>query len=173
MPRWLIVLVIAIVWAALQLGMRLLIGKEVEAENVAATAALGVALGILTLWWARRAQAKERNLPPGSPTGTNITKAMSTGQLPEQASAQEWEAELIWMLIQDRHMVWVGPLICGLFSAMGVFLAFGKPEHPWFGVVFAVAFLGMAIWFPVWVRRRRVRIQKLLAQLPVEESSRQ
>ncbi|MCU1553762.1 MAG: hypothetical protein JWM13_1248, partial [Arthrobacter sp.] len=35
------------------------------------------------------------------------------------------------------------------------------------------AFLGMAIWFPVWVRRRRARIQKLLAQLPEEESPRQ
>jgi hypothetical protein len=173
MPRWLIVLVIATAWAALQVGMRFLMGKAIEAEYVALTCALGVAFGVFAVWISGRTQAKERALPPGSPTGTNVTKAMSTGQIPEQASAQEWEAELIWMLIQDRHMVWVGPLMGGLLSAMGVFLALGRPEHPWFGVVFALAFLGMAIWFPVWVRRRRARIQKLLAQLPEEESPRQ
>jgi hypothetical protein len=170
-PRWLIVLVIATAWAALQVGMRFLMGKEIEAEYVALTFAFGVAFGVFTLWISGRTQAKERSLPPGSPTGTNVTKAMSTGQVPEQASAQEWEAELIWMLIQDRHMVWVGPLVGGLFSALGVFLALDRPEHPWFGVVFGVAFLGMAICFPVWVRRRRARIRRLLAQISEETST--
>lgn len=168
-PEWLIVLVIATGWVALQLAMRLLMGKEVEAEYVAVTGSFGVALGVFTLWFSGRTQAKERALPPGSPSGANITRAMSTGQLPELASAEQWEAELIWMLIQDRHMVWAGPLICGLFTALGVFLAFGRPQHPWFGVVFTVAFLGMTVWFPVWVRRRRKRIQELLAKLLKDE----
>ena len=168
MPRWLIVLVIATAWAALQVGMRFLMGKEIEAEYVALTCAFGVAFGVLTLWISGRTQAKERSLPPGSPTGTNVTKAMSTGQLPKEAFAQEWESELIWMLIKDRHMVWVGPLVGGLLSALGAFLALDRPEHPWFGVVTGVAFLGMAIWFPVWVRRRRARIRRLLAQVSEE-----
>ncbi|MCU1554051.1 MAG: hypothetical protein JWM13_1537, partial [Arthrobacter sp.] len=68
MPRWLIVLVIATAWAALQVGMRFLMGKEIEAGYVAVTGPLGVALGIFALWFTGRIQAKERKLPPGSPT---------------------------------------------------------------------------------------------------------
>jgi hypothetical protein len=165
-PRWLIVVVVAIGWAAIQLGMRLLRGKEVVVEDVALTGAFGLAIGFFVLWAGRRAQAKEGMLPPGSPTATNIKKAISTGQLPAQASAEQWETELIWILIQERHMVWVTPLVCGLLTALGVFLMFDSPEHPWFGLVCTVAFLGLTIWFPIWGRRRRVRIQELMAQFP-------
>lgn len=169
-PRWLIVLVVGIGWAAIQLGMRLLRGKEVVAEDVALTSAFGVAIGIFVLWFGRRVQAKERKLPPGSPTAANIQKAISTGQLPGEASAELWEAELIWILIRERHTVWVAPLGFGLFTALAVFLIFDSPDHPWFGVVCGVLFLGLGIWLPVWERRRRVRIQELMAQFPDKES---
>ncbi|MEC5180151.1 hypothetical protein [Arthrobacter sp. CG_A4] len=141
-PLWLIALVVAVGWAAIQLGMRLLQGKEVVAEDIALTSAFGVVVGIFVLWFGRRVQAKERKLPPGSPTAANINKAISTGQLPEQASAEQWEAELIWILIRDRHTVWVAPLVFGLFTALALFLIFDNPEHPWFGVVCAVLFVG-------------------------------
>jgi hypothetical protein len=170
-PRWLIVLVIAVVWAAMQLGLRLLRGKEVAADDVVVYGAFGVALGIFTLWLASRARAKEQGLPPGSPTAANIQKAMSSGHLPEQASAEQWEAELIWTLISDRHMVWVGPLVFGLFTALGVFLMFDQPGHLWFGALRTTLFLSITIGFPFWVRRRRARIQKLLAQLSDEMPS--
>jgi hypothetical protein len=165
-PRWLIALVVAVGWAAIQLGMRYLRGKEVVAEDVAFASAFGVAIGIFVVWFGRRVQAKERNLPPGSPTPANIQKAISTGQLPEQASAEQWEAELIWILIRDRHTVWVAPLVFGLFTALAVFLIFDSPEHPWFGVVCGVLFLVLAIWLPAWERRRRARIRELMAQFP-------
>jgi hypothetical protein len=43
---------------------------------------LGLAFGLFVLWSAVRAQAHERSLPPGSPTGTNLKKAMATPSLP-------------------------------------------------------------------------------------------
>jgi hypothetical protein len=173
-PLWILVLVIATAWAALQLGIRFLRGKEVAAEDVliygAIYGAFGVALGVFTLWMGFRAAAKERALPPGSPTTSNIKKAISTGRLPEGASAEQWEPELIRILVQERHMMWIGPLLFGLFAVMGIFLIFDKPEHPWFGVLCTPLFLGIAIWYLVSMPRRRARIHALLAQFPEEES---
>jgi hypothetical protein len=97
-PVWILVLVIATAWAALQLGIRFLRGKEIAAEDVLIYGAFGVALGIFTLWMGFRVAAKERALPPGSPTASNIKKAISTGRLPEGASAEQWEPELIRIL---------------------------------------------------------------------------
>jgi hypothetical protein len=48
-----------------------------------------------------------------------------------------------------------GPILFGLFTAMGIFLIFGDPEHPWFGVLVAALCLGIVIWYPVWIPRRR------------------
>lgn len=88
-PLWILVLVIAAALTAVQLGTRLLRGREVTAEDVLVYGAFGVATGIFTLWSAFRAWAKGRALPPGSPTATNLRKAISTGQLPEDASAEQ------------------------------------------------------------------------------------
>lgn len=170
-PRLVVVLAIAIAWSAIFLGLEILQGDNVEPVDVAITGVLGLAAAFFALWLGRRARAKERKLPAGSPTGTNIARAISTGRLPEQASAEEWEAELLWILIRERHMAWIGPLVCGLFAALGVFLALGMPEHPWFGVLFAAASLGMALWFPILIRRRRARIQELIDQFTDEGSS--
>jgi hypothetical protein len=169
-PLWILVLVIATAYAALQLGMRLLRGKEVGAEDVAIYGAFGVAIGIFTVWMAVRTAAKDRALPPGSPTATNIKKAISTGQLPEHASAELWEPELITILIQERRWAWIGSVFFGLATVLGVFAIFEPGENPWLGVVCSVMFLGLAVGFPLWVRHRRPRIQKLLDQFPEEES---
>ena len=49
-PLWILVLVIATAYAALQLGMRLLRGKEVGTEDVAIYGAFGLAFGIFIVW---------------------------------------------------------------------------------------------------------------------------
>jgi uncharacterized membrane protein YhaH (DUF805 family) len=169
-PLWILVLVIAAAYAALQLGMRLLRGKEVAAEDVAIYGAFGVVFGIFTLWMTVRTGRKGQSLPPGLPTASNIQKAISTGELPEQASAAQWEPELVRILVQERYMMWIGPILFGLFTAMGIFLIFDDPEHPWFGVFVTPIFLGLTIWCQVSIPRRRVRIEKLLAQFPEKES---
>jgi hypothetical protein len=169
-PLWILVLVIATAYAALQLGIRLLRGKEAGPEDVAIYGAFGVAMGIFTLWMAVRAARRERKLPPGSPTATNIQRAMATGQLPEHASAELWEPELIAILVQERRWAWIASVFFGLATVLGVFIIFDGSESPWLGVVCSVAFLGLAVGFPLWVRHRRPRIQKLLDQFPEEES---
>lgn len=171
-PTWVLVLVFVIIWSAVVLGLDFLRGEDIEAADVALTGVGGLVVAAFSLWFNRRVMAKEQKRPPGSPTGTNITRAVSTGQLPEKASANEWVPELSKIIRQERHMVWVGPLVFGLATALGVFLSFGKPDHPWFGVVCSALFLSLAIWIPGSVRRRRVRIQKLLAQFPEQESFR-
>ena len=170
-PLWVLVLVFAIAWAGVQLGMRLLQGKEVATEDVGMYGFFGVVNGILMLVVTRWVLRRERKLPPGSPTATNIKKAIATGRLPEYASAGQWEPELDKIIRQERHMTWIGPLLFGLFTVMCVFLVFDDPEHPWFGVVCGVVFLGLGVWFPLWVRLRRPRIQALLDQFPEEEST--
>lgn len=172
-PLWILVLVIAFAWASAQLGMQLLQGEEVAGDDVAIYGAFGVATGIFALWMAVRAARRERKLPPGSPTATNIRWAISTGQLPEYASAGQWVPELDKIIRQERHMMWIGPLMFGLFAALGIFLIFDYPEHPWFGVVCGLVFLGLAAWYLVWIPRRRIRIQKLIDQFPEAESLRQ
>lgn len=69
-------------------------------------------------------------------------------------------------------MIWFALLEAGLFTALGVFLIVDRPDHPWFGGVCAALSVGAAIWLPFWVRRRRARIQELIARLLEEESSR-
>jgi uncharacterized membrane protein YphA (DoxX/SURF4 family) len=172
-PRWVVGLVIAVAWSVMILGLEFLQGEDIEAADLAVTGVLGVAVAAFALWFSGRIRAKERKLTPGSPTGTNITRAMSTGLLPEGASAEEWVPELSKIIRQERHMVWIGPLMMGLFTAIGIFLISDRPEHPWFGVFCTITFLGLAVWFPISVRRRRPRIQQLIDQFPEEEPGRQ
>ena len=80
-------------------------------------------------------RARERRKPSGSPTVTNINEAMSTGRLPEHASADQWVPELSGIIRQEQWSAWVGAALFGLSAAMGVFLVFDKPEHPWLGLL--------------------------------------
>ena len=80
-------------------------------------------------------QARERRKPSGSPTVTNINEAMSTGLLPEHASADQWVPELSGIIRQEQWSAWVRAALFGLSAAMGVFLVFDKPEHPWLGLL--------------------------------------
>lgn len=58
--------------------------------------------------------------------------------------------------------------LLGLSAAMGVFLVFDKPEHTWLGPLAVAGGLGFAVWYPIWVPRRRARIEALIAQFPEE-----
>ena len=68
--------------------------------------------------------------------------------------AEQWEPELIRILVQERHMMWIGPLLFGLFAAMGIFLIFDNPQRPWFGVLWPSHCLGIAIWYLISMPRR-------------------
>ena len=165
-PLWLLVLIWAVGWTTLQLGTRLLRGDGIDAWWVVYNGIMGIVLGSFMMWMALRFQAREKLQAPGSPTNSNIATAMSTGKLPVEASAGAWVPQLRKTLRQERHIVWAGPLLFGLFTALGIFLVLDSPDHPWFGGLFAAACLGTTAWYPLWIRRRRAQIQRLLDQLP-------
>ncbi|MET1088003.1 MAG: hypothetical protein ABWY04_12925 [Arthrobacter sp.] len=81
-----VALVVAVAWSVLILGLQFLQGEDIEAADVAITGVFGVAIAVFALWFSGRIRAKERKLPPGSPTGAKITRAVSTGQLPKGRS---------------------------------------------------------------------------------------
>ncbi|WP_454697507.1 hypothetical protein [Arthrobacter humicola] len=165
-PRWALVLGIAVVYTVFMLGMKLLQGEQVEPIEIAVTGALGLAVGGFALWFTRRQRAKERQKPEGWPTGTNLKQAVSKGRLPEGAAAEQWIPELTKIAAQERYMIWAGPLLFGAFAAMGVFLTLENPDHPWFWVLATIGFAGVALWYPIWIPRRRTRIEGLIAQFP-------
>lgn len=168
-PLWILVLVLALAWTVFQLSVRFLRGEEIDAGWVVFEGILGLFLASFALWLTFRMRAREKRLPPGSPTGYKMDDAISTGKLPDGASAGEWVPKLQRLLRQERHMMWAGPLLGGLFTALGIFLVLDSPDHPWFGALFAAASLGMAVWYPLWIRRRRVRMQGLLDQFPADD----
>lgn len=164
-PNWLLVVAMGALYTALILGMDLLKGDEIEPVKAALTAVIGVGLGCFAIWINRWRQARDSRKPEGSVTTPRLQQAISTGQLPEHAAAEEWVPELQKIVRQERHWAWGGPLFFGLFTAMGIFLIFDDPAHPWFGVFISAGFLGAAVWYPIWVRRRRARINGLIAEL--------
>lgn len=101
-PVWVLFLVIANLWPVLMLGIRWLRGQEISPEVVAIYAAFGLPAAGLLIWLTRWIRARERRKPPGSPTVTNIDEAMSTGRLPEHASAVQWVPELSRIIRQKR-----------------------------------------------------------------------
>lgn len=173
-PRWVLGLVAAVVWAtsatAVTQGVQLLQGKELQAEQALINGGCGLAVAAFHLWYWRHVDAKAQSLPSGSPTSASLRQAISTGRLPEQASADLWEPELFRALMQARQMAWLGPLAFGLFTVLGIVLIVNDPRHPWFGVYCSVLFLALSIWTPASVRSCRAQIHTLLAQFPEEES---
>lgn len=165
-PRWALVLGIAVAYTVFMLGMKLLQGEEMDPVEVAVTGALGLAVGGFALWFTRWQPARERKKPAGWPTATRLKEAVSTGRLPEGAAAEQWIPELTKIAAQERYMIWIGPLLFGAFAAMGVFLTLENPDHPWFWVLATIGFAGIAVWYPIWIPRRRTRIEGLIAQSP-------
>ncbi|MEZ2390191.1 hypothetical protein AB6813_11695 [bacterium RCC_150] len=167
-PLWTVALIAACYWIAIMLGKDALQGKQITLGGAAAAGISGLLFGgglILVIRWQGR---RERRQPVGSPTTSNVQRAIATGQLPAQASTWMWLPELNKIVKQERSLVWVVPPVCGVFSMMGVVIVFGDLDHPWFGVLIAALFLGAAVGFPLWIARRRTRIEALMAQFPGE-----
>lgn len=167
-PLWTVALIGACFWTALMLGKDALQGKPITLGGAAATGIVGLLFGgglILVTTWRRR---MDRRQPAGSPTPSNLQRAISTGQLPAQASTWMWLPELDKIVQQERSLVWVVPPLCGAFSVLGVVIVFDDLNHPWFGALIAALFLAAAVCFPLWIARRRTRIEALMAQLPGE-----
>ena len=101
--------------------------------------------------------------PPARRSHWTIGRPSPPGRCRRMLPRNSGNRQLIRILIQERHMAWLGPLMCGLFTALGVFLILDSPERPWLGVICSPLFLGLTVWYPFWVRRRRVRIRELLA----------
>lgn len=93
---------------------------------------------------------------------------MSTGRLPAHASADQWVLELSRIIRQEQWWAWVGAALFGLSAAMGVFLVFDKPGASLAWTAGGCGGLGLAVWYPIWVPRRRARIEALIAQFPEE-----
>lgn len=164
-PRWGLVLGVAVVFTIAMLGMELLKGEEVEPVEIAVTAAGGLAVGGFTVWFVMWQRARERKKPAGWPTVTNLREAVAKGCLPEGAAAEQWVPELTRIVTQERYLFWIGPLMFGAFTAMGVFLIFENADHPWFWMLATIGYAVVAVWYPIWIPRRRKRIERLIAEL--------
>lgn len=164
-PRWTLVFGVAVMWTTVMLGMDLLQGEEVEPVEIAVTGAAGLAVGGFTLWFTLWQRARDKKKPAGWPTVTNVKDAVAKGRLQDGATAQQWVPELARIADQERYMMWVGPLMFCAFAAMGVFLVFENPDHPWFWVLATIGFVAVAVWYPIWVPRRRERIERLINEL--------
>ena len=171
-PLWVIGLAVAVIWAVLTLGMDALQGKDLGVADLAAVGAVGIVVAVSVVLISRWAQKRDRKLPPGPATTGNRNRAIATGKVTEQAVAEEWVPALKKDIRQDRIMLWVGLLEFGLFTALGIFLIFDRPDHPWFGVFCSLVTLGIAIWIPFGMRRRRAQVERLIAQFSQDEPSR-
>lgn len=157
-PRWGLVLGVAVVFTIAMLGMELLKGEELEPIEIAVTGAGGLAVGGFAVWFAMWQRARESKKPAGWPTVTNLKEAVAKGRLPEGAAAEQWVPELSRIVAQERYLL-------GAFTAMGVFLIFENPDHPLFWVLATIGSAAAAVLYPIWVPRRRKRIEALIAEL--------
>lgn len=171
LPRWALVPVFTIAFTAWLLGVQLLRGNALRWVDIALTVTITLMGALLVLWFVRRHDARVAAQPSGWPTKDRFQSAVSTGRLPEQATADQWMPKLRRAAAQERHMVWIGPLFFAAFSALGIYLALDDPAHPWFGLLFSLAFAAMAVFYPWWSVRQRRRIQQLMAQFTQKTST--
>jgi hypothetical protein len=152
------------------LGMEVLKGRNLEAVDFVSVGAGAVFVGAFMALFGRWRDGKDRELPPGPATARNLNRAIATGKLPEQAIPGEWVRGLQKIIRQDRRLIWLGLLELGLFTALGIFLILDRPDYPWFGVLCTALFAGITIWLPFSIRRRRMRIEALIAQLSEDQT---
>lgn len=170
LPNWGLFLLIAVLYTVVLLGMDYFTGEILEPGRIAFTAVTGIALSAFILWFTKWQRARERRKPAGWPTATNFRTALSSGELPEGARAEQWLPELLKAIRHERLMAWLGMLVFIGFAGLGVFLIIDNPDHPWFWVAATVFFTVVAAWYPIWTPRRRKKMQNLIAQLPDQEA---
>ena len=64
----------------------------------------------------------------------------------------------------ERSMAWIGLLVFGLFTALGIYLAVRDTDGPFFLGILSALFVGLAVWYPFWLALRRRRIEALISQ---------
>lgn len=165
LPKWALFLLIAAAYTVIMLGQAMLTGKELEPARLLVTSGMGLVVAAGALWFIRRQHAREAEKPAGYPTASRFRAAASSGRLPEGATAELWIPELMRTIEQERIMAWLGPILFGAFAAMGVFLIFENRDPPWLWVICTLFFAGLAVGFPVWIPRRRRRMEALIAHL--------
>lgn len=161
-PNWILFLVAAGLYALYSLGQKLLTGEPVRPGHVVGAVLAGVVAVAVGFWLIRWQGRRESRKPSGSLTATNLERALASGRPPADAVADQWIPRLYRAIRSDRIMAWAGPLLFGAFTVLGIFLTATNPEYPWFWVLATVAFASIAVWYPIWVRRRRVQLERLI-----------
>lgn len=64
----------------------------------------------------------------------------------------------------ERSMAWIGLLVFGLFTALGIYLAVRDTDGPFFLGILSALFVGLAVWYPFWLALRRRRIKALISR---------
>lgn len=165
-PKWILFLSFAGLYALLSLGQNFLTGEPVRLGHVVGAVFAGLIVVSVGIWSARWQSHRDSKKPSGSLTATTFEQALASGEPPQGAVADQWVPKLHKAIRTDRIMAWVGPLLFGGFTALGIYLTVTNPDYPWFWVIATVAFAGIGLWYPIWVRRRRMKLEKLINQFP-------
>ncbi len=94
-----------------------------------------------------------------------VTNALKSGQLPPEATVDEWAPLLGRRMHQARLFRRAGPLEFGLFALLGVYLFFTVPAGRALWSVEIVFFLVLVVWYPIWAAREVPKIRALERQL--------
>ena len=162
---FLVLLFIVVVNTLITLARPLLSGKEIGLDRILSALAVGVIVAAAACGIVRWQQARENKKPHGFPTVTRFKAAVSTGRLPEDADQDQWHRELTKTIRMEKHFIWAGPLMFGAFAVLGAVLALSNRDHPWFWLICACLFLGLATWAPISVIHRRRTMESLISEL--------
>jgi hypothetical protein len=100
----------------------------------------------------------------GKDTARALEKAIKDGRLPEDVEPEIWLPLLERKQRSDQFWASTGPVAFGLFAALEVYLGITEPVV-WIWWLNAAIFVFLAVWTPLWVVRRRPRIEALIAVL--------
>lgn len=117
-----------------------------------------VTFGVLMTAWI----ARERRRSGGADAFAHLERAVSTGQLPPGADAEEWRPRLERQERSYRRLRVLAPVVFVLFAAASVWLAVSQTPLYW---IFVAVFLGLGVHSLVTSARRLRRIETMLDRL--------
>ncbi|BDZ49591.1 hypothetical protein GCM10025867_18320 [Frondihabitans sucicola] len=108
--------------------------------------------------------ARQRRRDGGRRTSVQITTALKTGAVPEDAEPSIWLPALEARRKQNERAHWVNPIVFGLFTLLGIWLITQDPTGfiPWIVTAF---FIAVAILSLVQARRAVTKIEALIVQM--------
>lgn len=158
---WSAAAIMAILFAAGTYGFQVAIRPDRAGwVLLALSLASGVLYGVCMALVFRNLQKKYG----GRDTAGAIEKAIKKGRLPEGVQPEVWLPLLERKRRSDRFMAWAGPIECGVFAALELYLGITDPGV-WFWWLAAAAFVCFGIWTPFWALRRRPKIDALISGL--------